>query len=347
MKRSIACLILALMFAAQFGGAALPSLETTKFDVKMEMLQDARCHITVNAEARMEGFSWSNTPVTGANLKMTVSKSGAEKVTINIEGDATFTEGGFNNLPQEIKRLNAESINLLISTTGIAGKSISELLGKVGGTAIPEWAESIVIDELLVTRFSWEGRTIKFGVTCTLAGAVLANENMGNYLPANLSISLSISETAISATASGNAGKSSFNCRGTATISENVALINTEIEAYIELPVRNGRVEGTLTLPVVGDMYENMASGPNMTLTLTVPENANVGELPSGYSQSGNSYIWSGPEAAGAIGAFLKSSVNISYDYVPPSFPLLWVAAGVAVAIVAVSIGVIVIRKRK
>ena len=325
----------------------MPSLETTKFDVKMEMLQDARCHITVNAEARMEGFSWSNTPVTGANLKMTVSKSGAEKVTINIEGDATFTEGGFNNLPQEIKRLNAESINLLISTTGIVGKSISELLGKVGGTAIPEWAESIVIDELSVTRFSWEGRTIKFGVTCTLAGDALADENLEKYLPADLDASLSFSETTISTAVKGSAGRSSLNASATARRSDNSVLINAEIEAYLTLPVRDNRVEWVPLLPAIGNLPENAISETNVTLTVNIPEDASVGELPSGYSQSGNSYIWSGPEAAGAIRAFIQSPVEISYDYVPPPFPLLWVAAGVVVAVVAVSIGVIVIRKRK
>jgi len=87
----------------------------------------------------------------------------------------------------------------------------------------------------------------------------------------------------------------------------------------------------------------------DVDFTLKVPENASVGGLPPGYSQTEDTYTWSGVDAAGALGAVLTGGAqpDITYGYeAPPSeFPLLIVGV-LVVAIVAIAAAAVVLRRR-
>jgi len=341
-------------------GGAAPSLpENTSLDLRVEMLPDARCHITVILNTTTEGINLGYVPITGGNMDLNVSKTGASEVTIDLEGDVTLTEAGFNSLPQEVTQLNAGAINMFITSAEITGKPLSELLenGFLAGMEIseetinivPEEIMNIVIDTLSVTEFSWEGRTLRVGLMCVISGELLGNENLGKNLPANLNASLSMSETTLEIMISGNAGQNSMSANATATMSGALTEIHAEIETYFELPVRGDQVEWSPLFSDVGEYVENLPVGPNVNLTVTVPQNASVEGLPSGYTQSGNSYTWSGPEAAAAIGAFLgEGPVSVSYEYVPPSPDiLLWTIIGAVVAAAVVSVAAILLHRRK
>ncbi|MEM2874969.1 MAG: hypothetical protein QW567_02990 [Candidatus Hadarchaeales archaeon] len=360
MKEAVA-LFLAAVFTVSLCSATaweptVSGLKIENINIDMEMLPDARCHITATLDAIMEGRDWSGFPITGAKLDLDISRSGEERVTTNLEGEIRFTETALDTLPQDLLQLNAEAINLMISASGIEGRSLSELLGYfAGGGAgpigeIPEGMGNIVVEDLSVTRFSWEGTALRFGGTCTLSGDVLASENLERILPVDLSASLNFSATTMSVTVNARAGDSSLDATVTATHSGGLILIHAEIEAYFRLPVSEDRVEWSPLLPAVGGLTENLSgNAEHVNLTVKVPENSQVGELPSGYEQNGYTYTWSGPEAAGAIGAFLAGGpVNISYEYVPPQLDLLpWIIAGAVAAVVVALTGAVLIRRKR
>ncbi|MEM2878286.1 MAG: hypothetical protein QXG10_01880 [Candidatus Hadarchaeales archaeon] len=359
MKRVILCAILAAILTASLCSATSEGYMGTgvtidSLNIDMEMLPDARCHIKATLEASMEGADWSKIPIVSANMELNITKSGEKKVTMDIQTEIRLTEDAVDMLPQELLQLNAEAINLLIAASGITGKSLSELLGGFTGLGygptveIPEEIMDVVIEELSVTQFSWQGTTLRFHVTCTLSGDVLGNENVEKRLPVNFSASMNVSETTISITMNGSSGKSRIEVRGSATKSGDITEIQAEANAYLELPVVDGQVVWAPPMPVAEGSLENLIPEQNVNFSLKVPENAKVESLPSGYRQSGNSYIWSGPEAAGAIGELLGGPVNVSYEYVPPTSDIfVWVIVGVVVAAAIASAGIIAVRRRK
>lgn len=359
--KNAAALFLAVIFTVSLGSAALnvpagQGLTVENLDVGIEMLPDARCHVTATFEASAEEIDLSNFPVSGANLNLNISRSGVEKITAELRGAIHVTEDAFNTLPQELLKLTAENLNILISVSGIEGRPLSELLGSLGNLGktpageIPEEIGNVVLEDLSVTRFFWQGTTLNFGITCTVHGAALANENLEKMLPASLEASLNVSGASISVTMNAEAGSSRLNANITATRSGGLTLIRAGLEAYFKLPVREDRVEWSPLLPAIGGLAESLQeNAQNMNLAVTVPENAEVGELPPGYEQSGYTYTWSGPDAAEAFRAFLGGGpVNVTYEYVPPPPDLLpWIIGGAVAAVVVASIWATIVRRRK
>ena len=83
--------------------------------------------------------------------------------------------------------------------------------------------------------------------------------------------------------------------------------------------------------------------------TLKVPEDASVSGLPTGYSQAGNVYTWSGANVAGALDMVLTGGVqpNITYGHEAPPSEFPWLVVGVlVVVIVAIVVAVVVLRRR-
>jgi len=334
------CAITALLISTTFVKAQelpeLPSIEDMDVDITLELLPDARCRVTVDIVAQ---FEMEELPLTGGNLSLRVSSPSSEQLKFDVTGSVTLTEAGLDVFPAEVRTtlmtMNTDMINGLIALSGIDGQSLSEILSEMGPMVpgveeieIPREMEDIVIEDLRCTKLSWNEPTIEAGLTTTLSGSVFEKK-------VDLSFDIDI------------------------TVEGNTATVALTFDGYFDLPRVGDDVQWGLEIPEIGTIpgLENFAlenlgeflEQYNVDFTLKVPEDASVSGLPSGYSQAGETYTWSGVDAAGALGTVLtgEAQPDITYEYeAPPSeFPLLVVGV-LVVAIVAIAAAALVLQRR-
>jgi hypothetical protein len=65
--------------------------ENARVNITIELLPDARSHVTANADAR---FKVGVLPISSGNLSLRISSSGSRQLIFDVRGDATFTEAG-------------------------------------------------------------------------------------------------------------------------------------------------------------------------------------------------------------------------------------------------------------
>jgi hypothetical protein len=297
----------------------------------MELLPDARSHVTANAEAR---FKVGVLPITSGNLSISVSSSGSSQLKFDVSGDATFTEEGLAELPEEertiLSTINADIINVYIAQFGLEGENLSNALSKIPGIGpveLPPEAADIKIEKIDFNKFSWKDLEIEAGLTTTISGSEFENKF-------NLGLDINV------------------------TGEDNTMEINLTFDGYFDLPRVGDTVQWNLQTPKM----ENIPELENLNLenlnvllkqydidfTLKVPSGASVSGLPPGYSQNGDNYTWSGDNAADALNLVLtgESQANITYGYKPSAgFP--WLVVGVLIAVFVVAgVVVVVLRKR-
>ena len=314
----------------------LPSIEDMDVDITLELLPDARCHVTVWVEAQ---FEMEELPVTGGNLSLRVSSPSSERLKFDVTGSVTFTEAGLDMLPEEVRTtlmmMNAGMINNLIALVGIEGQSLSEILSEMGPLVpgveeieMPPEMEDIVIEDLRCTKLSWREPTIEAGLTTTLSGSIFEKE-------VDLGLDIDI------------------------TVEGNTATVELTFDGYFDLPRVGNNVRWGFEIPEIGTIpgLENFAlenlgeflEQYNIDFTLKVPEGTSVSGLPPGYSQAEDTYTWSGVDAAGALGTVLtgEAQPDITYGYEAPPSEFPWLVVGVlVVVIVAIVVAVVVLRRR-
>jgi len=297
----------------------------------MELLPDARSHVTANAEAR---FKAGVLPITSGNLNISVSSSGSRQLKFEVSGDATFTEEGLAELPEEertiLSTINADIINAYIAQFGLEGENLSNALSKIPGlepVELPTGAADIKIEKINFNKFSWKDLKIEAGLSTTISGSEFENKF-------NLDLDIHV------------------------TGEDNTMDINLTFDGYFDLPREGDTVRWNLQTPNMENIpelenlnLENLGEFLNqydVNFTLKVPSGASVSGLPPGYSQNGDNYTWSGNNAADALNLVLtgESQANITYGYKPSAgFP--WLVVGVLIAVFVVAgVAVVVIKRR-
>jgi len=299
-------------------------------DITIELLPDARCHVTIEAEAR---FETGELPIADVNLNLRVSSPSSEKLKFDVTGSVTFTQAGLDILPEDaiamLTTINADVINLAV-LSGIEGKYFREIFSEIlgeGTIEIPSEIANIRIDEIRCTKFSWSEPTIEAGLTTTLSGSIFER---------NVDLNLEINLTA----------------------EGNTTILGLTFDGYFDLPRVGDNVQWNFEMPEIGTIpiLENFAlenlgeffEQYNINFTLKVPENASVSGLPSNYYQADDTYTWSGSNAAKALGEVLtgEAQPDITYKYEAP-FSIPWLAVvGLVIAIAAATAAVLAWRRR-
>ncbi len=340
----------------------LPSIEDMDVDITLELLPDARCHVTVEVGAQFEMEGWGDLPITNGSAGLEISSPNSGQLKFDVSGSVTFSESGLAVIPEEIIMMNAEMINGLIVLAGIEGQSLSEILPgfltMIPGAEeieMPPEMEDIVIEDLRCTKLSWSEPTIEAGLTTTLSGSIFE----GDELPITIDGSIYISETSMSLTIEASSETVEFTLGVNLTAEDTTAVMELTLDGYFDLPRVGDDVRWGFEIPEIGTIpgLENFAlenlgeflEQYDVDFTLKVPEDASVSGLPPGYSQAEDTYTWSGVDAAGALGTVLtgEAQPDITYEYeAPPSeFPLLVVGV-LVVAIVAIAAAALVLRRR-
>jgi len=324
----------------------LPSIDDMDLDITLELLPDARCHVTASAETQLEGMGWGALPITSGSLELDISSPSSGRLKLDLDASATLSESLLDQIPAEISTMNVEMINDLIELTGIEGQSLSDLLSGVLPTT-PE--EDIIIEELRCTKFSWNEPTIEAGLTTTLSGSVLADQTLLDELPITVDASIDISGASINVSIDVNSESIELTLEINLTTEDTTTTMELMLDGYFKLPVVDNQVQWSLELPEIfsknlGESFEQY----DTDFTLKVPEDASVSGLPPGYSQTGNTYTWSGGSAAAALTTVLSGETqpDIVYGYEAPSseFPLLPVGV-LIVVIVAIAAAIVLIRR--
>jgi hypothetical protein len=304
--------------------------ENARINITMELLPDARSHVTANVEAR---FKVGVLPITSGNLSISVSSSGSRQLQFNVSGDVTFTEERLAELPEEertiLSTINADIINAYIAQFELEGENLSGALSKIPGLGpveLPPEAADIKIEKIYFNKFSWKNLKIEAGLTTTISGSEFENK---------FDLSLDIHVTG----------------------EDNTMEINLTFDGYFDLPRVGNTVQWNLQTPKMENIPElenfnlenlgELLKQYDVNFTLKVPSGASVSGLPPGYSQNGDNYVWSGDNAANALDLVLtgEPQSNITYGYKPSAgFPCLVVGVLIAVFVVA-GVTVVVIKR--
>jgi len=329
------CVITALLTSATCVKAQqlpkIQSIEDMDVDITLELLPDARAHITVDIEAQLK---MEELPITGGSLGLRVSSPSSEQLKFDVTGSLTLIQAGLDELPEETRTIltaiNADNINDFIAHSGIEGKSLSEVLSGIletEGAELPPEAADIKIEEIKCTEFSWKEPTIEAGLTTTLSGSAFEKK-------VDLSLDIDI------------------------TVEGDTATVALTCDGYFDLPRVENDVRWSFEMPGIGTIpslenFENLGEllgQYDAAFTLKVPEDASVSGLPPGYSSPDDTtYTWSGGDAGTALGTVLTKGAQpeITYGYKEaPSSWLPWAVVGaLVVAIVAIA-AVVVLRRR-
>jgi len=305
--------------------------ENARVNITIELLPDARSHVTVNAEAQ---FKVGVIPITSGNLIIGMSSSGSRQLKFDVSGDATFTEAGLGELPEEARTIlptiNADIINAYIAQFGIEGEYLSEAISKIPGIGpveLPPEAADIKIEKINFNKFSWKDLKIEASLTTTISGSEFENK---------FDLSLDIHVTG----------------------EDNTMEINLTFDGYFDLPRVGDNVRWNLQPPKMENIPElenlnlenlgELLKQYDIDFTLKVPSGASVSGLPPGYSQSDDTYTWSGDNAADALDLVLTGEPqgNITYGYKPSAgFP--WLVVGVLIAVFVIAGVVVVVLRRR
>jgi len=310
----------------------IQSIEDMEVDITLELLPDARAHITVDIEAQLK---MEELPITGGSLGLRVSSPSSEQLKFNVTGSLTLTQAGLDGLPEETRTMltaiNAGLINDFIAHSEIEGKSLSEVLSGIleaEGAELPPEAADIKIEEIKCTEFSWKEPTIEAGLTTTLSGSAFEKK-------VDLSLDIDI------------------------TVEGNTATVKLICDGYFDLPRVENDVRWSFEMPGIGTIpsLENFAPENlgellgqyDAAFTLKVPEDASVSGLPLGYSSPDDTtYTWSGGDAGTALGTVLTKGAQpeITYGYKAPPSWLPWAVVG-ALVVAIVSIAAVVVLRRR
>ncbi len=319
----------------------LPSIENMDLDITLELLPDARCHVTASAETQFEGMGLSELPITSGSVELEIYSPSSGQLKLDVDASATLSE---SELDEIISMIDAEVIDNLLS--GIEGQSLSDLLSGVLPTA-PE--EDIVIEELRCTKFSWNEPTIEVGLTTTLSGSVLDDQMLRDELPITVNVSIDISGASTNVSIDVNSETVEFTLEINLTTEDTTTTMELTLDGYFKLPVVDDQVQWGFELPEIvpttlGGSFEQY----DTDFTLKVPDDASVSGLPPGYSQTGDTYTWSGGAAAEALNTVLagEAQPDIVYGYEAPPSEFPWLTVGIlVVVIVAIAAAIVLIRR--
>jgi hypothetical protein len=330
----------------------LPSIENAKVDITIEARSDGKCHFEVRAEGPpMEGLETglAELPVTGGSLNIGISSPTLGQLCTVIGGSATFRQPMDSEIIAQVTQI-VEAYTMMPDTTNSMLLQQAQSALKNAKDSLPPELQDLEISDMRITKLVWSQPELEAGLSITLGGDMFENEELRTELPINIDVTLSVSTTKLTLDAELN-GK---NVDGRLKIVLSTEQTTLDLDITFELPRVDDRIHWDLKVPETGMIagLENVLGGfiekNELTLTLKVPADASVSDLPPGYTQEGSTYSWSGDSAVGAFDKVLRGEAKsgITYGYNPPAeFPWLVVGALVVVAVV-VAVAVIALRRR-
>jgi len=199
------------------------------------------------------------------------------------------------------------------------------------------------LENASVTSFNWQSPTLSAGISMTFSGTIFENQKLRDELPINLNGNINVSQNTVRLRIDGN----SENYNGWVEIVASTETLT--IDGFISSPleVTGENVETDIGLNLPGSIG-NLLEGTDTTVTLIVPEGANIQDLMPGSTQEGNSYTWKRDNGASLVMDIAAGQplASISYKYVPPTSTWLILAAIIAI-IVPIAIAAVILWRRR
>lgn len=345
--------LLATLSSARAQIGELPEIpENMDIDVSLDLGSDGSFHLTVTVEATVPGEEIEQLPINSGNVDIEISSPSSGQLEIDLSGSVTFTENILGDLPLEnLSTMTPEMLNLMLQ--GFEGGYLSEILFGFTGEEVelPPEIEDLRIDSINFTEFSWDEPTLVVGVTATLSGSVFEDEELRDELPVTINLLFEGDENSLSLSITASSQSVEFEMFLDATLTDNTWDASLSIEAEGVLPEFEERGLGSFEVPpeVTGLLGEQdlgeVLGGQNITFELTVPEETDVSELPSGYAQSDGTYTWSGSAAAGAFESLITGEAGPEGGPgEEEGLPWLWIGVGIA-AVVVIVIAIVAARR--
>jgi len=334
------------------GLSELPSIENVNVEITIEARSDGNCHIEVSAEGPpIEGIEegLEELPVTQGSLNIKVESPTPGQLDIMVDVSATFRQPVDPEISTQITEMVAAYAMMPDMVNSMLLQQAQSALENTKEDMPPE-LQDLEVSDLRVTKLTWSESRLEAGLSATLSSNVYENKELRAKLPVNIDATLSVSATRLTLTIELEGQKA----EGSLEIVLATDETTLDLDATFELPRVEGRVHWGLEVPEaemipgLEDMLGEFLEKNNFALTLKVPTDATVSGLPSDYSQVGNTYTWSGDNAADALDLVLTGGVqgNVTYGYKPPAeFPWLVVGALVVVVVVVVVVAA-ALRKR-
>jgi hypothetical protein len=193
---------------------------------------------------------------------------------------------------------------------------------------IPSEIADVRIEDFTCTKFSWREPTLSAGFSATLSGTIFENQELRDELPVTIEVVFDVSKTAMnfgiefsSRTADGGFGMILTPEKISLKFEGSFELLRVENEVQWEfLPEAQ-----MICTPEEVEELKELLEKNNIELTLKLPADAIVADLPSGYAQIGPTYTWSSDVVPDALASQLTGEVlpNITYAYVYVPSPSL------------------------
>ena len=260
------------------------------------------------------------------DINISLSSSGASTLTIAANGWVVLP------LPDEQKQM----ISLVVTGYNAAPQMFNQQALQQVQSMLGNNAYGLQVTNVNISRLEWDSAASKLTFTAT----VTANSSMfGEWLQKESPISITTNGSgSIPITTTGGAGLNELTLDAllrivakTVTAELQLNISGTDMTGMFdldfELPttgnlgmvtktdniltVNFGALQGQLPIPTTVPE----ALGLDATFTLRVPPNAQVDNLPTGYTQAGNDYTWTGSSAVDAILALVTGSSGTQISY--------------------------------
>ncbi len=294
-------MVLLLLASAGVAGAGGAELQVRDLEVRVELTPGARC--TVEASALLRGGTENLFPL---ELELRASGSGSSSAKLELKGSVGI------KLPEGVEdllsSLNLQLLNAFLSS--YEGKTLGELMGEGGSTGtirlklpeigLPEGMREMVLEKIEVRELKVLRPGVEFSLLVVLGGVEEGRE----YLPLSLRLSQELAEGG--------------------------ALLSARAE--FSLPREGNRVVVKLPGGFNLEDLPGEVSVENFSLSLKLPEGAEVSGLPEGFENENGVYTFSGDNME-LFQSLLRDlgGTSFSYQYSPPGPPLLTLAAAAVV----------------
>jgi hypothetical protein len=348
MKKIFICSVIFVLFALvvstsvseNFANAGF--LENSTVNVTIRLTPDARREITVHAEIPITGVSEDIGLLSSANIQVDISSPDSRSLQMTGNASVTLTQPVSQDLDVQLAQI-ALTYSMMPS---VVNSNLQQILVSFMENLGDEFLglADLQLENASVTSFNWQSPTLSAGVSMTFSGTIFDNQQLRDELPITLRGDINVSSTTVSLRLDGN----SRNYNGWVEI---VAALDTlTIDGFISSPLSmiGENVETSIgtNLPFnIGDLLE----GTDTTVTLIVPEGANIEDTMPGFTQEGSSYTWKNDNGASLIMDIAAGQplADVSYKYVPPSSYTLLIVATLLAIIVPIAIAAVILKRRR
>jgi hypothetical protein len=314
-------------------------MENATVDITIRLTPDARREITVHAEMPITDVSEDIGILSSANIQVNISSSDPRSLQLTGNCSITFSQPVDQNLDVQLAQIALTYSMMPSVIDSYLQQFIGPSMENLGN--FPRLSD-LQLENVSVTSFNWQSPTLSASMNMTFSGTIFENQKLRDELPITLGGNINVSQTTATLRIDGN----SRNYNGWVEIVATPATL--VIDGFISSPLtvvgENVEADIGLGLPAnVGNLFE----GTNTTVTLIVPEGANIEDMMPGFIHEGSSYTWQSDNGASLIMDIAAGQfASVSYEYVPPSSTWLIIAVLIAIIVPIAIAGIILWRRR-